>query len=118
MDGILVLDDDADVRDSMELALQEAGAGYVLAAARFRDLEASGVLDCSCAVLDVNLGPNEPTGIDAARWLRNQGFTGRILFLTGHAGAYPSIRQTCDELNASLIEKPADIDRLLDVISA
>jgi len=30
-------------------------------------------LRCSIAILGINLGPNQPSGIDAYRWLRDKG---------------------------------------------
>ena len=30
-------------------------------------------LGCSIAILDINLGPHQPSGIDAYRWLRDKG---------------------------------------------
>ena len=48
-------------------------------------------LRCGVAILDINLGPNRPSGIDAYAWLRRSGYTGRIVFLTGHASSHPLV---------------------------
>ena len=118
MTSVLLLEDDADLRESLEIALQVAGVREVLSVARLKDLRALGeaALSCTSAVLDVNLGPRQPTGVEAAAWLRDNGFKGRIIFLTGHAGAYPQVREACERPNTVLAEKPASLGQIMKLI--
>jgi FixJ family two-component response regulator len=70
---------------------------------------------CETVILDINLGPGEPSGLDVYRWLREQGFAGRIVFLTGHAADHPLVSQAY-RLGAHVLQKPARIQRLLAAI--
>lgn len=118
MTSILLVEDDTDLRETLELALQGMGVQEVFSVGGLKDLQALGLqaLRCTCAVLDVNLGPRQPTGLDVGSWLRSNGFTGRIIFLTGHAGAYPLIRSACERLDIVLLEKPASLSQLMQAI--
>jgi FixJ family two-component response regulator len=119
MSSILLLEDDADLREALALAFDSAGAGPVLSFGRLRDLQARSkdALASTCAVLDVNLGAREPTGLEAADWLRQHGFRGRIVFLTGHASGYSLLRETRDSPDIVIVEKPAPFSRLMSLVS-
>ena len=86
--------------------------------ASYKELVALGnkVLACDAAVLDINLGPSQPSGIDAYEWLRNQGYTGRIVFLTGHASTHPLVIQAQTIGDAEIFSKPIDPDHIRSII--
>ncbi|HLK90844.1 MAG TPA: response regulator [Polyangia bacterium] len=113
-----LLDDDADLLDILAELLQEHGCRCV-SARSLADLKAlaSEVLTADVAVLDINLGSGEPSGIDAYEWLTSQGFAGRILFLTGHAHAHPLVARAEQLRHAAVLDKPLDgrvlIERIL-----
>ena len=115
---ILVLDDDESLRELLGICLEASGRCTVQAMASFRELERcfhdSG--DVTAAVLDINLGRGEPTGIDAYHWLRSRGFSGRVIFLTGHAASHPLIREAQLIGDAVVLEKPTGIDQLSSAI--
>jgi DNA-binding NtrC family response regulator len=117
--GVLLIDDDPDLRASLEQALEDFEIGPVLSFGQLKEAQAhtAEALQCACAVLDVNLGPRQPTGIDAASWLRDQGFTGRIVFLTGHAGSYPTLKNMTKQPRTLLLEKPATFEQLLQAVT-
>jgi len=71
---------------------------------------------CTLAILDINLGPNRPSGIDAYTWLRQQGFTGRIAFLTGHASNHPLVLEATRLGDAELLSKPIEPDHLQSIV--
>lgn len=73
-------------------------------------------LGCSIAILDVNLGPNRRSGIDAYVWLRDNGYTGRIVFLTGHASTHPLVVEAQRIGDAEIFSKPIDRDRLRSIV--
>jgi len=73
-------------------------------------------LGCSIAILDINLGPNRRSGIDAYAWLRANGYTGRIVFLTGHASAHPLVVEAQRIGDAQIFSKPIDPDRLRSIV--
>ena len=74
------------------------------------------VLGCSIAILDINLGPNQPSGIDAYRWLRAKEYRGRIVFLTGHASTHPLVVEAKLIGDAEIYSKPIDPDCLRSII--
>ena len=67
---------------------------------------------CDSAILDINLGPGQPSGIDAYEWLRRTGYTGRIVFLTGHAGTHPLVTEAARIGDAEIFSKPIDPDQI------
>jgi len=73
-------------------------------------------LGCSVAILDINLGPGRRSGIDAYAWLRNNGYAGRIVFLTGHAGTHPLVVAARHIGDAEVFAKPIDPDRLRSIV--
>jgi ActR/RegA family two-component response regulator len=74
------------------------------------------VLGCRVAILDINLGPNRRSGIDAYTWLRDKGYTGRIVFLTGHASTHPLVVEAKRIGDAEIFSKPIDHDRLRSIV--
>lgn len=113
---VLVLEDDDDLREILGELLPPLCGGEALTTRSLSELqEHSGdALQCRFAILDVNLGHGEPTGVDAARWLRARGFREPIMFLTGHARASPRLSEACGELHAVLFEKPVEVNLLRD----
>jgi FixJ family two-component response regulator len=73
-------------------------------------------LRCGVAILDINLGPHRRSGIDAYAWLRDRGYTGRIVFLTGHAGTHPLVVEAKRIGDAEIYSKPIDPDRLRSIV--
>ena len=73
-------------------------------------------LGCRVAILDINLGPNRPSGIDAYAWLRHKGYTGRIVFLTGHASNHPLVVEAKRIGDAEIFSKPIDADRIRSIV--
>ncbi len=72
------------------------------------------VLAADVAVLDINLGSGQPSGIDAYDWLMSENFGGRLLFLTGHAHAHPLVARAERLRRATVLDKPLDGQVLLD----
>ncbi|HMF03126.1 MAG TPA: response regulator [Terriglobia bacterium] len=93
--SILVLDDDESLREILGICLEASGRCIVQPMASFQELERCfhDFGNVIAAVLDINLGPGDPTGIDAYHWLRSRGFSGRVIFLTGHATSHPLVRE-------------------------
>jgi ActR/RegA family two-component response regulator len=113
----ILLDDDADLLEVLADVLATYG-WFALAVRSVSELEALGprALDTDVAVLDINLGPARPSGIDAYDWLRSQGYRGRILFLTGHARSHPLVARAQHLNHARVIDKPANADELIGQI--
>jgi len=112
-----LLDDDNDLLEILAELLQERGCQSLLAHS-LEELKGLGpaILAADVAVLDINLGAGQPSGIDAYDWLVSQNFAGRLLFLTGHAHSHPLVARA-ERLNrAVVLAKPLDGDVLLDRI--
>jgi len=75
------------------------------------------VMSSKLAILDVNLGPGEPNGIDAMHWLLDHGYQGKIVFLTGHAQSNPMVRQALNS-GIEVLEKPLRAPDLLDLVKS
>ena len=69
-------------------------------------------LGCALAIIDVNLGPGAPNGVDAHAWLRGERFKGRTVFLTGHASTDPGVVAALRLGDAEVITKPIDLEGL------
>jgi DNA-binding NtrC family response regulator len=113
----LLLDDDSDLLEVMADVL--SAYGWLAVTARsVADLRALGAhaLATDVAVLDINLGPSRPSGIDAYEWLVAQGYHGRILFLTGHGRSHPLVERAQHLRRATVIDKPTSADVLMNQI--
>lgn len=116
---VLILEDDQDLSKSYEEMITLLTSYKVIIANSLRDMQNSReeVLVCDVALLDIDLGKDEPSGIDAYKWLNDQGFRNKVYFLTGHARSHPLVAQAVLIGAATVLTKPVDIDRLLNVIS-
>ena len=105
---VLVLEDDEDLRAVMRDLLRVSCRAECVDVGSFDELldARDAALRCDIALLDVNLGAGLPSGIDAYRWLRENGFQGTIAFLTGHARTHPLVQQASDIADVNVLEKP------------
>jgi DNA-binding response OmpR family regulator len=115
---VLVLEDDNDLRGLLCELLVASGAESCVSAASFDAMvrQEAQVLECGLALLDVNLGAGEKSGLDAYHWLREHGFGGRIVFLTGHARHHPLVRQARELTQARVLSKPVDARELMALV--
>jgi FixJ family two-component response regulator len=118
-DGFVLFVEDND--DLRELFVELVGVlleRRCVGVSSYEELVALGLeaLECRVAILDINLGPNRPSGIDAYTWLRRQGYTGRIVFLTGHASDHPLAVAATRIGDAEIFSKPIGPDRLRSVV--
>lgn len=120
MDGrVFLLDDDADLRFALSDFVELVSDRQCVALASFDEMVAAEneVLECSVALLDVNLGPGKPTGIDAYHWLVSHRFAGRLYFFTGHARVHPLLAEI-EKLGAvQVLPKPLDTGKLMEVLA-
>lgn len=106
-ESVLVLDDDDDLREALSGMVEYLGHVCV-GAASLAELRAraDAVRHCGVAIVDINLGSDQPTGIDAYEWLKKERFAGRIVFLTGHARSHPLVQLAAQRGDVKLLEKP------------
>ena len=107
---VILLEDDDDLRGALCELLDLLGAETIVALRSYSDLlaSASEALHCHLAILDVNLGPGSPSGVDAYKWLVSKGFGGEVVFLTGHALSHPLVREARMLPRVRVLEKPVD----------
>jgi DNA-binding response OmpR family regulator len=114
---ILLLDDDEDLRDAVCDLIALFGAPCIaLPSVAALTAEAAQALRCRLAILDVNLGDGQPSGVDAYEWLRANGFPGRIVFLTGHAASHPAVARAAS-LGVQVLAKPIESAELRALIT-
>jgi DNA-binding NtrC family response regulator len=115
---IVFLDDNEDLRQLMPIILKATLGLECLSLGSLMELQrdAEDVLRARLAILDINLGPGAPSGIDACNWLRDRGFRGKILFLTGHARSNPQVA-LAEQYGAEVLEKPLHPDQLTSFVT-
>jgi DNA-binding NtrC family response regulator len=116
---VLLVDDDDDLRAAMQEALHRIGVRRLIEAASLRDVEdqREEVLACELAIIDINLGYGEPTGIDVFEWLERAGFSGHVVFLTGHGSQDPQVKRAARLAHSQVASKPLGTAKLRDLIS-
>jgi FixJ family two-component response regulator len=111
--GIVFLDDNEDLRELMPVVMESTFGVECQCFGSVNEFQdhSEAVLHAKLAILDINLGPNAPDGIDAFNWLVEHGFRGKVLFLTGHARANPQVAQA-ERHGVEVLEKPVHPDQL------
>jgi CheY-like chemotaxis protein len=109
---ILVVDDDASVRESVEKVLRGAGYEVALAAGGLEGIVRVQAQPIDLVLLDIGL-PNK-NGWEACQHLKREHPTVPIIVITGQAGQFKSAVASGA---VALMEKPLDAQRLLHVIA-
>jgi len=107
---VLFVEDNDDLRESFVELIRLVLEHRCIGARSYDEVVALGneVLRCTAAILDINLGPGQPSGIDTYAWLRSNGYRGRIVFLTGHASTQPMVMEAARIGDAEIFSKPID----------
>lgn len=116
---LLLVDDDENLLDALGEFFETAVGAKCLMLRGLNDLIArkQDVLDSVVlAIVDINLGPGEPTGIDVYHWLRENRFPGKIVFLTGHAKDNPLVQEAVSIGETRVFSKPIEVDKLLSLV--
>jgi FixJ family two-component response regulator len=118
MGGVFLIDDDEDLLGALGDLIALISHRPCLTVGSLADLiaVAARALECELGIVDVNLGVDEPSGLDVYDWLRAQRFAGRIVFLSGHAPAHPLVQKACRLGHAQVFRKPIDVSCLRAVI--
>jgi DNA-binding NtrC family response regulator len=120
VEAVLFVDDDLDLREAMQDVLGKLGVQRVVTAGSLQDVEArrDDALRCELALVDINLGRGEPTGVNVYEWLEDQGFSGRVVFLTGHAAQDPRVQHAATLSGSTVASKPLSVAELRALIGA
>jgi len=115
---VLYVEDNDDLRELVTELVTVVFKRRCVAVGSYEELVVLGqhVLGCSVAILDINLGSNRRSGLDAYAWLRANGYTGRIVFLTGHASTHPLVVEAQRIGDAQIFSKPIEPDRLRSIV--
>jgi DNA-binding NtrC family response regulator len=118
MASVLILEDDIDCRELLGDTVTMLTPHSCVKTGTLAELEARSreVLSCSLALLDINLGTEQPSGVDAWRWLVRHGFQGRIVFLTGHAESHPLVLEAARVAGARVLTKPVETGVLVELV--
>jgi FixJ family two-component response regulator len=111
---ILILEDDDDMRNALVDVVSTLLGWDQLAVASYEELLArrEEAMGCQLAMLDVNLGADQPSGLDALEWLLRQRFPGEVVFLTGHGQSDPLVQRARKMGIATVMEKPIGLPQL------
>ena len=115
---IVFLDDSEDLRQLMQILLKSTLGVECSCFGSLREFErhSDEVLHARVAILDINLGPEAPDGVDAFNWLMDHGFSGKIVFFTGHARSNPQVVRAQGK-GAEILEKPLRPDKLISTVT-
>ena len=115
---VLYVEDNDDLRELVTELVTVVFKRRCVAVGSYEELVVLGQhgLGCSVAILDINLGSNRRSGLDAYAWLRANGYTGRIVFLTGHARTHPLVVEAQRIGDAQIFSKPIEPDRLRSIV--
>ena len=115
---VLYVEDNDDLRELVVELVTYVLKRRSVGVGSYEELVALGeeALRCSVAILDINLGSNRRSGIDAYAWLRANGYTGPIVFLTGHASTHPLVIEAHRIGDAEIFSKPIEPDRLRSIV--
>lgn len=118
MKKLLFLDDDKALCTLLNMLLTELGvSGSVFIHSYDELLKYQSELNSFDMIfLDVNLGSNVPSGIDAFNWLMENHYINQIVFFTGHANTFPVVRKALDFAKVSVLEKPVPVEKLQNLI--
>jgi FixJ family two-component response regulator len=118
MRTVLFVDDSSDLCEVVEFMCQslpevECVCVTSMSAVQERAVQ---VLRTGLAILDVNLGPGEPSGVEIYRWLKGQNYRGKIVFLSGHARTDPLVEDAARISGVDFFQKPLAFGQLETLI--
>lgn len=116
---VLFVDDDADLCAVMKDTVLGLGASDCITVGSLNEVERLGseLFKCHLAVLDINLGPDQPTGVEVFHWLTDNGFKGHVVFLTGHAHDDPRAMAAAAITRTVVLSKPISTQSLQKLIA-
>lgn len=116
-ESVFILDDNEDLREMLALVLRQRLGVSCIGYGRLSEIivDADTALKCRMAILDINLGTGQPSGLEAFDWLQTHKFKGEICFFTGHAKSHPLVAKAC-QLGARVYEKPMSPEKICALV--
>lgn len=120
MRSIFFLDDSEDYLEVIKVFVQAACDYEAITCANIENMQSriDEILKSEMAFLDINLGLNQPSGIQAYRWLRSQGYNKPVFFLTGHGKDSDEAKQASIFEEVRVIQKPIPPQDFRDLIES
>lgn len=114
---VFILDDDSDLTYLMDHLFRDEGTDCVIAHSlgELKHLKKD-VLACDLAILDINLGCGEPSGLEAYQFLVAQKYAGKVIFFTGHASSHPLVIKAASLPGVRVVEKPTEVHEFLQML--
>jgi len=112
--SIVVVDDDASVRDSLKVLLELEGFGVSVYAAGAELLEQGELSGCSCFLIDQEMPGIK--GLDLAAQLRSRKIAAPIILVTSRCS--PTVTGRAADAGIPIVEKPFLSNDLLETIRA
>jgi CheY-like chemotaxis protein len=116
--SVLFVDDSEDIRLLISYSLMSLGLKRCVLAGSLDQVQqlSDEALKTNIALLDINLGPNLPTGQDVYKWLIGNNYQGRIAFLTGYSIDDNMLDGRIDTTKTPVLTKPVPLKTLTDFI--
>jgi FixJ family two-component response regulator len=111
---VVVIDDDAAVRNSLKFSLEVEGYAVSFYADGAEALAADNLVDCACFVIDQNM-PGM-TGLEVADRLRERRISVPVILVTSHPNAV--VRERALRARIPIVEKPLLGNALIERIRA
>ena len=115
---VIAVDDDLRFLTSVRRLLLGNGCEHVECAASAAEALRLAPSAPDLALVDVNLGPGEPSGVDLVRDLRADGYPGFVCMLTGDDGTDTMLRALIAGADDYLLKLNFDVVRDVDAILA
>ena len=109
---VIVVDDDAAVRNSLKFVLELEGFGVRTYASAQQLLSETELTDCDCLVVDQNMP--DMNGLELIAKLRSRNVRSPAILITSHPN--PAMRASATERDIAIVEKPLFGSVLLDGI--
>ena len=102
------MDDDEDLCQAISRLIHTLSGTQAVSAISLLEVKKLGddLSHFQFAFLDMNLGLNQPNGIDVYHWLQAHRFIGKFIFFTGHARSHPLLVEAARLANIEILEKP------------
>lgn len=120
MQSIFFLDDSEELLEVMKVFATVACERKAITCSTFDSMydSAADILNTAVAFIDVNLGSHQPSGVEAYRWLRSQGYNKPIFFLTGHGKFSEEAKGASEFEEVHILQKPIAAQDLRNLIRA